>query len=141
MPLPGLVARVSRAVKSLKRLERLAEMPWEEYSVDEDAQALAERHLHIVLESILDLAGFIVARQGLSRGPTYRDIVEAVVDARIIPPGLSRIALSIPGMRNLLVHGYAEIRHDIVYEVLREDLDRLREILHVLWREAERLDP
>ncbi len=49
--------------------------------------------------------------------------------------------MSIPGMRNLLVHGYAEIRHDIVYEVLREDLDRLREILHVLWREAERLDP
>ncbi len=44
-------------------------------------------------------------------------------------------------MRNILVHGYAEIRHDILYETLRSDLEALRRLLLVLWEEAEKLDP
>ena len=85
MPSPGLTARVTRARRSLERLRRLAGMPWEEYSVNEDAQALAERHLHILLEAILDTAAFIAARRGLSRSPNYRGVMEALVEAGIIP--------------------------------------------------------
>ncbi len=77
---------------SLERLRRIAETPWEKYSVDEDLQALAERHLHILLESILDLAAFIAARRGLPRGPTYRDVARAVVDAGMIPRRLAKPA-------------------------------------------------
>ncbi|BES82860.1 type VII toxin-antitoxin system HepT family RNase toxin [Pyrodictium abyssi] len=141
MPSPGLVARVTRARRSLERLRRLASMPWEEYSVDEDAQALAERHLHILLESILDLAAFIAARRGLAWSPTYRGVVEALVASGLVPEELRSLALSAAGMRNILVHGYAEVRHDIIYEVLRHDLDRLERLLDTLWREAENLDP
>ncbi|HIP85045.1 MAG TPA: DUF86 domain-containing protein, partial [Pyrodictium sp.] len=43
--------------------------------------------------------------------------------------------------RNMLVHGYAEIRYDIIYEVLQHELDKLEELLNILWREAETLDP
>ncbi len=141
MPSPGLVARISRARKSIERLRRLAAIPWEDYSRDEDAQALAERHLHILLESILDLAAFIAARRGLARGPTYRDIVRSLIESRIIPSSFEKLALSIPGMRNILVHGYAEIRHDIVYETIRVELDRLAQLLQILLSEAEKLDP
>lgn len=81
MPSPGLTARITRARRSIERLRRLARLAWEEYSRDEDAQALAERHLHILLERILDLAGFIAARRGLARGPTYRDVMEAIVSS------------------------------------------------------------
>ena len=141
MPSPGLVARVARARSSLETLRRIAETPWEQYSRDEDLQALAERYLHILLESILDLAAFIAARRGLARGPSYRDVVEAVVRAGLVPGELAGIALAVPGMRNILVHGYAEVRHDIVYETLRGELGKLGELLERLWEEAERLDP
>ena len=140
MPSPSLTARVVRARKSLERLRKIATMPWPEYSVDEDAQALTERHLHIVLESILDLAAFIAAKRGLSRGPTYRDVMKAVIVGGVIPKELVKLALAVPGMRNILVHGYAE-RHDIIYEVLQRELDKLEELLNILWREAEALDP
>jgi hypothetical protein len=69
VPSPGSEARVARAKKSLSRLRALASTPWEEYSVNEDAQTIAERHLHILLVSILDLVGFIAVRRGLSAGP------------------------------------------------------------------------
>ncbi len=45
MPSPGLAARVLRARRSVERLRKIALMPWSEYVGDEDAQALAERHL------------------------------------------------------------------------------------------------
>lgn len=141
MPSPGLVARVARARRSLERLRRLAVMPWDRYSSDEDAQALAERHLHILLESILDIAAFIAARKGLARGPTYRDVIRSIVEAGIVPAELRKLVLSIPGMRNVLVHGYAEIRHDVIYEVLRTELDNLAQLLRLLWTKAEELDP
>ena len=141
MPSPGLVARVTRARRSLERLRRLAQIPWERYSTDEDAQALAERHLHILLEAILDIAAFVAARLGASRSPTYRGVMEALVEAGIIPSELKGLALAVPGMRNILVHGYTEIRHDLVYETLEAELDMLAKLLELLWEKAERLDP
>jgi uncharacterized protein YutE (UPF0331/DUF86 family) len=141
VPSPGLVARISRARRSLERLRRIARHSFEEYMGDEDLQALAERHLHVLLEAILDLAAFIAARRGLARGPTYRDVVEAVIEAGVVPGELSGLARAIPGMRNILVHGYAEIRHDIIYETLKNELDALTRILDALAEEAQRLDP
>ena len=141
MPSPGLTARLARARRSLERLRRLARTPREEYMADEDAQALAERHLHILLEAILDLAAFIASRRGLARSPTYRGLMEALVAASVVPGGLRRVALAVPGMRNVLVHGYAEVRHDIIYDTLQGDLDALEQLLLALWREADALDP
>jgi len=141
VPSPGLAARVSRARRSVERLRKIALMPWSEYVVDEDAQALAERHLHILLESILDVASFIAARRGLCRGPTYRDVVKSILSNRLVPGELREVLLAVPGMRNILVHGYAEVRHDIIHKTLREDLGKLVKLLNILWREAEELDP
>lgn len=137
----GLVARVTRARRSIERLKRIAERPWEEYSMDEDLQVLAERHLQILLEAILDTASYIAARLGIAGGPTYRHVMDSLLRNKIIPAELSGLARAIPGMRNILVHGYAEIRHDLIYEALRRDLGDLARILSILWRKAEELDP
>jgi uncharacterized protein YutE (UPF0331/DUF86 family) len=44
-------------------------------------------------------------------------------------------------MRDILVHDYAEVRHDLIYSALKEDLERLWLILEALHKEADRLDP
>lgn len=141
MPSQGLVARVSRARKSLEKLRRIAEKPWDEYSVNEDLQVLTERHLQVLLEAILDIASYIAARLGIAKGPTYRHVMESLLNEGILPGELRGLALAIPGMRNILVHGYAGIRHDLIYESLRRDLSSLARILSILWHKAEELDP
>ena len=61
--------------------------------------------------------------------------------AGYIPRGLLDLALAVPGMRNILVHGYAEVDHEIVYDVLTGELEGLARLLHALWLAAESLDP
>ena len=141
MPSPGLVARVSRARKAVEKLERIRNVPMEVYLTDEDLQALTERYLHILLESILDLGAFVLAKRGESVGTTYRDIIEGLIKIGIIPKELEPLARGIPGMRNVLVHGYAEIRHDLIYQTIKYELNDLVKIFNAILKEAEALDP
>ena len=68
-------------------------------------------------------------------------MVKALIESGVVPKRLRRIAIAVPGMRNILVHGYAEVRHDIIYETLRTEFDELGALLEALVREAEELDP
>lgn len=141
MPSPGLEARLQRARYAIERLRRAARTPWEDYITNRDLQDIVERNLHILLEAILDLAAFIASRRGLVRAATYKGLMEALVENNIIPREMAGLARSVAGMRNILVHGYAEIRHDIIYDTIREDLDSLEKLLACLAKEAEKLDP
>jgi uncharacterized protein YutE (UPF0331/DUF86 family) len=141
MPSPGLEARVHRARYSLERLRRAAQTPWEEYVADRDLQDIVERNLHILLESILDLAAFIASHLQLARTPTYRGLVQTLIEENIIPKELARLALSVPGMRNILVHGYADVKPEIVYETITADLPDLEKLLNLLYTKARELDP
>ena len=105
MPSPGLVARVSRARRSLERLRRLARIPREEYLLDEDARALPRG----------------TSTYSWMRSSSWR--------------------WRSPGMRNILVLGYAEVDHEIVYDVLTGELEGLARLLRALWLAAEGLDP
>ncbi len=141
MPSPGLEARLQRARYALERLRRAARTPWEDYIADRDLQDIVERNLHILLEAILDLAAYIASRRGFVREASYKGLMKALLENNIIPREMASLAFSVAGMRNILVHGYADIRQDIVYETIREDLGRLAELLAILAAEAEALDP
>jgi len=141
MPSPGLVNRIAKAQKSIKKLRKIAEIPYEKYIIDEDLQAIAERHLHILLESILDLSSFIASELKIPVEQTYRGVIQALLNENIIPRELANIALGIPGLREILVHIYAEVRHDVIHSVLVNELDDIVRIFEILARKATELDP
>ncbi|CCC82568.1 HepT-like ribonuclease domain-containing protein [Thermoproteus tenax] len=72
----------------------------------------------------------MAVRRRRLRGATYRDAVEVVLD--LIPPELRPIAKGISGMRNILVYGYADVRQDLLYEAMREELGSPEAVFDVL---------
>ncbi len=44
-------------------------------------------------------------------------------------------------MRNTLVQDYAEIQHEIIYEILKKELTKLATLLRDLGEEANKPDP
>jgi uncharacterized protein with HEPN domain len=46
----------------------------------------------------------------------------------------------IVGLRNILIHGYAVVKHDLIWRSVREDLSQLRATVDVLFKELGERD-
>jgi uncharacterized protein YutE (UPF0331/DUF86 family) len=103
----------------------LAEMrgiPKEEYVSDVVLQRAVERTLMNLIQSCIDLAQHVRAANGMSAGGTAKDEIQALGELEIISRDTQQKIEEAVGFRNVLAHRYGEVDHDVVYEVLHEDL-------------------
>jgi uncharacterized protein with HEPN domain len=88
-----------------------------EYSSDALLHSAVERQLEIIGEALNQLDRS--APQVAARIPHLRQIV---------------------GLRNILIHGYAVVKHDLIWRSVREDLSQLRATVDVLLKELGERD-
>ena len=72
---------------------------------------------------MLDAANHIVARQGLGVPRTYRESMQLLVDAGILPHDRAGVFEKMVGFRNRAVHIYNEINPDEVWTIIATELD------------------
>lgn len=63
----------------LTRLERFAAIDKADFVADADTHHLAERYLHLAVESALDIANHLIASAGYEAPETYRDAFAILV--------------------------------------------------------------
>ncbi len=85
-------------------------------------QRAVERSLMNAIQSCIDLASHIRASENLESGETSREEIEALATADIITADTSTKMAEAVGFRNHLAHRYGDVDHDLVYDVLQEDL-------------------
>ncbi|WP_241175490.1 DUF86 domain-containing protein [Natronolimnobius sp. AArcel1] len=86
-------------------------------------QRAVERSLMNAIQSCIDLASHIRAAEGLGNTETSREEIEALVDAEIISTETGSKLADAVGFRNHLAHLYGDVDHDLVYDVLQDDLE------------------
>lgn len=106
-------------------------MPRETYLADEDARTLAERHFQVAVQCLLDVANHIVAEQGLGSPEDAEELFLSLVPAGVIPRALYERIQGLGGFRNILVHEYLLVDHQIVHELFGR-LDDLVELARAL---------
>lgn len=84
----------------------------EGYAADALLHSAVERQLEIIGEALNQLDKS--APQTAARIPRLRQIV---------------------GLRNILIHGYAVVKHDLIWRSVREDLPQLRATVDTLLKE------
>ena len=95
------------------------------YLADIAVQAQVERHLQIAIQSAIDVAVHVVTEDTSRTPEDYADAFAVLADEALLPGELAdRLRLS-AGMRNILVHGYADVDPAIVWSALGQ-LDDLR---------------
>ncbi|SDR38123.1 Uncharacterized conserved protein YutE, UPF0331/DUF86 family [Natronobacterium texcoconense] len=94
-----------------------------EYIDDIVRQRAVERSLMNAIQCCIDLAGHIRATEELGTAETSREEIEALVDAGIISAETGTKLAEAVGFRNHLAYRYGDVDHDIVYDVLQEDLE------------------
>lgn len=94
----------------------------EEYLEDVVLQRAVERSLMNAIQSCIDLASHIRAAENLGSAETSREEIEALVEAGIIATETGSKLVEAVGFRNYLAHRYGNVDHDLVYDVLQDDL-------------------
>jgi uncharacterized protein YutE (UPF0331/DUF86 family) len=72
--------------------------------------------------TVIDIDNEIISSLQLKRPERYRDIPYILSEAKIIPKTFAETIASMIGFRNLLVHNYASINLNLVYEFLQKKL-------------------
>jgi uncharacterized protein YutE (UPF0331/DUF86 family) len=117
-----IMAKLSKLSQYLRFLMELQKSSMEEFVGDFKISGAAERYLQVAIECMIDIGNEIISSLQLKRPERYRDIPYILSDAKIIPRPFADTIASMIGFRNLLVHDYASINLNLVYEFLQTKL-------------------
>ena len=117
-----ITAKLSKLREYQKFLKELQTSSLDDFVSDFKIRGAVERYLQVSIECIVDIGNEIISALQLQRPERYRDIPHILAKAKIIPKTFAETVASMIGFRNLLVHDYASINQNLVYEFLQTKL-------------------
>ena len=121
--------RIEKIRECVARLHRLASAAEEAFCQDEDSVALAERHLQIAIQSVIDIGHHVIADMDLGLPGDYKDVFRILARNQVISRELGEKLESMTGMRNILVHDYLQVNPHQIYAVLQHELNDFDEFI------------
>jgi uncharacterized protein YutE (UPF0331/DUF86 family) len=115
----GLVRHLRQYLKHLRELASLTET---QFLADPHAIGSARYYLTVTVEACLDIAGHLIASEGMRAPRDYKDTFRVLNEAGILPDDLATTMQSLAGLRNLLVHVYWNVDDRMIHESLRSEL-------------------
>lgn len=103
-------------------LREMRGMSQSAYVEDVVTQRAVERTLMNLIQACIDIAQHIRSRVDIEEGGTAKDDVRALGEVGVLSAETEEKLVEAVGFRNVLAHRYGEIDHEVVYEVLHDDL-------------------
>lgn len=92
-----------------------------------------ERYLHLAIEAVIDAGMRLASLLKLGKPERYRDIARILRDCGILDASEARKLELWIDLRNILVHGYAEIDYEKLYGALSE-VEELEHLVNKIYR-------
>ncbi|MEO0115205.1 MAG: DUF86 domain-containing protein [candidate division WOR-3 bacterium] len=115
-------ARLRRLDRAVNKLKRFAKISRADYLANEDYQELVERNFQVAIQTCIDIANYLIAQENLSVPDEEENIFVTLSKSKIIPKALGERIKGMIGFRNILVHEYLGIDHNLVYDLLQNRL-------------------
>jgi uncharacterized protein YutE (UPF0331/DUF86 family) len=117
-----LLGHIADAQRYLRQLGQMSEQAF----LADFRNTESAKYLFIVAtEAAIDLCNHIVSHQGSRSPKDYADCFVVLADITVITPELSTRLQRMARVRNLLVHVYAQVDNQRVYQLLQTDLGNL----------------
>ena len=114
----------------LIQMQRLSNIPKNDFLKDKDMSAASESYLRRALEAIFDIGRHIAAKKGGTDLATeYKAIARYLGDKRIISEELTISLIDMAGYRNRLVHLYHLINDEELFHILQNNLSDVKEFI------------
>jgi uncharacterized protein YutE (UPF0331/DUF86 family) len=115
--------RLKKLDEYLTFLHQLQQHDRQTFLSDPKIYGSTERFLHLAIECLLDMGNHLVADDELGEVNWYSDIPHILAQHGYIDSETEEMWVSMIGFRNVLVHQYADIDRQIVYDVLQNQLE------------------
>ncbi|MEA3255826.1 MAG: DUF86 domain-containing protein [Candidatus Altiarchaeota archaeon] len=107
----------------IKFLESYKTIDGEELEANYELRSAIERNFQVALEAVFDIGESIISHENLKKPESYREIIEILGDNGILSKEFANKFAPAAGFRNILVHMYAEVDVNELYEYLHNNLD------------------
>ncbi len=121
---------VYRKESVLKRLEKLreyatdlrpfGELPAEDFSRSRNDRYAVERILFLMAECVIDILDHLLSAGHGIVSDSYEDVIQNAHNNGIIPKGLYENLKGLGGFRNILAHGYLQIKPEEVHRNMKK---------------------
>lgn len=108
-------SRIAKIRKMLNFLNKAAKMSKNDYFEDVEFQIVTERGIQIIAQAILDIGNHLISHFGWGKPETYRQVISILVSNGVLPEKIRKDLENLTGLRNILVHDYININHEILY--------------------------
>ena len=112
---PSMLKRLERFNKGIEILNELKIL------------SIAERNLQVCTDFLIDLSTYILSKLNAEIPETYKEIVEKIHTTGAINKNLKQKLAELVGLRNIIVHMYADIKAEIIYENLNDIITTLKQ--------------
>ncbi len=116
----------------LRRLAELQRYPEEEFLSDWRVHDLADRQLHLTLETFLTVGETVISGCDFRKPDTYADIRRILYENKVIGKQLRDDLVNLARFRNVLVHDYLFLDHERVYQHVHTDAKTIEEFISAI---------
>jgi uncharacterized protein YutE (UPF0331/DUF86 family) len=117
---PRLAKYLDEIETYLKHLKELQKYSLGDFLSDWKIYDLVDRKLHLTLESFLTIGEMLISEFSFRKPDTYADIPRILHENKAISIELKDELVDLARFRNVLVHDYLHLNHEIVYNHLQK---------------------
>lgn len=125
---------------AVKVLEELREKSMEEIAGDTVLLGGFLWYLYLALQGCIDIALKTISKLSLRAPESYADAFIVLREEGLISEELAKSLIAMARFRHILAHVYTKLDLGRVYDVLHQDLEKIKEFLRVLAAKLQERD-
>jgi uncharacterized protein YutE (UPF0331/DUF86 family) len=127
-----LVAKVAQIEKCLNRVKSKLVPSLERFKADADSQDVVLFNLMQAIQGCIDLAAHVVSDEGYGMAGSTQEFFYLLQNNQVISAALTESMYKAVGFRNLVVHEYAKIDLELVYQIATHGLRDIEALIGTL---------
>jgi uncharacterized protein YutE (UPF0331/DUF86 family) len=125
-------AKIDVIFDNLEKLKFFSSMTYEEFIGDFRNIDASLHILQTSIQALLDIGSYIIASLGLKTPNTNAEIIEILSEAGYIPNSQAEKYKKMSQFRNRIVHIYDHIDTEVLYDILVNELDDIKDFYATL---------
>lgn len=124
-----IIDKISKIMFRMKRIERFKYITFEDFKDNSNIQDVVAYNLLLIAQNLISLCNRIIAEKQFEVPENFEDIPEILANKKVISDASSVFIKKMIDLRNTIVYGYAQLDLNVAYDILKNDLNKVENVL------------